>query len=70
MERKEMKKLFESIDNHIVEISQMINFLEVICDEDIIQETGKYLYIIINLLKKECDRLDVERFQLQEGCLD
>lgn len=70
MNRTEIKKLFESLDQHVIEISQIVNFLEVICNEETIEDTGKYLYIIINLLKKECDKLDIERFQLQEICLD
>lgn len=70
MDRKEMKKLFESMDNYILEISQMIDFLEVICSEENINDTGKYLYIIINLLKNKCERLDIKRFELQEKCLD
>lgn len=70
MNRKDIKKMFESLDQHVIEISQIVNFLEVICNEETIEDTGKYLYIIINLLKKECDKLDIERFQLQEICLD
>lgn len=70
MNRTEIKKLFESLDQHVIEISQIVNFLEVICNEETIEDTGKYLYIIINLLKKECDKLDIEKFQLQEICLD
>lgn len=70
MDRKEMKKLFESMDNYILEISQMIDFLEVICSEENINDTGKYLYIIINLLKNKCERLDIKRFELQGKCLD
>lgn len=70
MNRKDIKKMFESLDQHVIEISQIVNFLEVICNEETIEDTGKYLYIIINLLKKECDKLEIERFQLQEICLD
>ena len=70
MDRKEIKKLFESMDKHILEISQMIDFLDVICDEDTIHETGKYIYIIINLLKQECEKLDIVKFELKDECND
>lgn len=34
MERTEMKRLFKSIDEHVIEIAQMIDFLQVICQEE------------------------------------
>lgn len=70
MERTEMKRLFKSIDGHVIEITQMIDFLQVMCQEEWIEDTGKYLYIIINLLKNECEKLDIDRYELEMGCLD
>ena len=69
MNRTEIKRLFKSIDEHAIEIAQMIDFLQVICQEEWIEDTGKYLYII-NLLKNECEKLDIDRYELEIGCLD
>lgn len=41
MERTEMKRLFKSIDGHVIEIAQMIDFLQVMCQEEWIEDTGK-----------------------------
>lgn len=70
MKRTEAKRLFDSIEEHIMEILQMADFLEVVCNEDFIPETGRFLYIIIKLFKKECDRLEIERIELKDVCLD
>jgi len=70
MERTEIKQLFETMEERTMRILEIADFLKTVSDESMIDETGKFIYILADLLFKECDRLDIERVQLRTVCLD
>lgn len=70
MERNELKQLFSTMENRTGRIIELVEFLNTLANDSALEETGKYFYLITEILTKECDRLDVERVQLKMACLD
>lgn len=70
MERKELKEIFETFESRTTKITEMIDFIAAIAENDLTDELGKYLYIITDQLKIECDLLDRDRIRIQMECLD
>ena len=70
MERDELKKLFEAMEERSIYILELTDFLKVVSEDNMIDETGRFIYIIAKILHEECDCLEIERNELRMACLD
>ena len=70
MDRKEINQLLENIEEHVMQILETADLLDILCNAQCIDETGKYLYIITKYLKNECDKLEDDRLKLKTECLE
>lgn len=53
-----------------MQILETADLLDILCNAQCIDETGKYLYIITKYLKNECDKLEDDRIKLKTECLE
>lgn len=65
METKQINQLLESIEEHTIQIIETADLMDILCNAQCIDEAGKYLYILTQYLKNECDKLEDDRIKLK-----
>lgn len=70
MDREKVKRQFETFETRSMHILELADLLRVISEPEMLADTGKFIYLITDILFKECNKLDNETFQLKITCLD
>lgn len=70
MERNEIKQIFQAFEYRSLRILDMTAFIAKISEDDRVDELGRYIYIITDQLKTECNKLENIRTTLESIYLD
>lgn len=70
MDRKEINQLLENIEEHVMQILETADLLDILCNAQCIDETGKYLYIITKYLKMNVTSLKMTELNLKQNVLN
>jgi len=70
MERKELKDIFNRIERNTSDAQELLDFLNNICESDIVEENCRYLNILVKLIKERFDKVELANTELRIACLD
>lgn len=70
MERKELKEIFERLEELSDEIASLLELLNNICRPESVDENCQYLHIIVTIILQKFSQLDIIRTEANIACLD
>ncbi len=70
MERKELKKLFETWDEQVANQEEMIDFLDKIANPEVGEDCTGYFYLFTKILKDNARQLAATKTKIRIACIE
>ena len=64
MNKKHAEEKFDELEGEMIDIIDIVELLDIMCDCEHVDNYAHKLYILVNLLKKKCIKLDDMHYQL------
>ncbi len=70
MERKELKKLFETWDEQVANQEEMIDFLDKIANPEVGEDCTGYFYLFTKILKENALKISATKTKIRIACIE
>ena len=70
MERKELKKLFETWDEQVANQEEMIDFLDEIANPEVGEDCTGYFYLFTKILKENALKISATKTKIRIACIE
>lgn len=70
MERKELKKLFETWDEQVANHEEMIDFLDKIANPEVGEDCTGYFYLFTKILKENALKISATKTKIRIACIE
>lgn len=70
MERKELKKLFETWDEQAANQEEMIDFLDKIANPEVGEDCTGYFYLFTKILKENALKISATKTKIRIACIE